>query len=274
MIERVARDIVVARFNGREAEAAVRAGARIPGRPSGLHFLTIRDARGRVASRVHAKNLVTTQGANYAIGAAMTGLAQLTAWYIGMVPANRTVTDGAMSSSVNPTQLSSATAAFVGGDVGRAVTVFGAGAAGAPLVTTIASIMSGTIAVLNLPALTTVSGAIASLGPIFVIGDTAASHAGWIENAGANVTNAVRPTWTPGSISAGAVDDSGSPAVYTMAPGLVGTVYIHGLFMISNNTIGGTAGTLYSEAAIAAGAQAVLANYSVSDVYQVSITPG
>lgn len=76
----------------------------------------------------------------------------------------RTVTDGVMSSSVSPTHLTSATAAFVSGDIGSTVLVEGAGAAGAVLVSTISSISSGTVAVLADAALTTVSGAQTSIG--------------------------------------------------------------------------------------------------------------
>ena len=76
----------------------------------------------------------------------------------------RTVNDGAMSSVTNPTFLNSATAAFVSGDVGSAVRVVGAGAAGVDLVTTVASVTSGTVAVLASPCLTTVAAAQASLG--------------------------------------------------------------------------------------------------------------
>ena len=89
--------------------------------------------------------------------------------------AGRTVTDGAMSSITNPTYLTSATAAFVSGDVGTAVRVVGAGVAGADLVTTIASISSGTVAVLTAGASTTVTGAMASLGSVgagYKYGDT------------------------------------------------------------------------------------------------------
>jgi hypothetical protein len=82
------------------------------------------------------------------------------------VPDGRTVTDGAMSSSVNPTYLDSATAAFVSGDIGSTVRVVGAGSGGADLVTTIASINSGTEAVLTDAASTTVSGAQVSIGPV------------------------------------------------------------------------------------------------------------
>jgi len=76
----------------------------------------------------------------------------------------RAVADGDMSSSVNPTYLDSATAAFVSADIGKTVIVAGAGALGVDLVTTIQSINSGTEAVLNSPCLTTVSGAEVTIG--------------------------------------------------------------------------------------------------------------
>jgi hypothetical protein len=82
----------------------------------------------------------------------------------GAVGDTRIVTDGAMSSSTNPTFLSSATASFVAGDAGKAVSVAGAGTAGAVLNGTIKSVSSGTVAVLSASAATTVSGATVSLG--------------------------------------------------------------------------------------------------------------
>ncbi len=78
----------------------------------------------------------------------------------------RTVADGAMSNTTNPTYLTSLTAAFVAGDVGTAVRVVGAGTAGADLVTTVASITSPTVAVLTLGASTTVTAAQTSLGAV------------------------------------------------------------------------------------------------------------
>lgn len=76
----------------------------------------------------------------------------------GLVTAQRahgiTVTDGAMTAS--SAVLTSATAAFVAGDVGRQVTVAGAGAAGVDLVTTIAAFTNGTTVTLATAASTTV----------------------------------------------------------------------------------------------------------------------
>ncbi len=76
----------------------------------------------------------------------------------------KTITDGAMSSVTNPTQLTSASGGWKTTDVGQPITVNGAGAAGGNLVTTIASYVSSTVVILSLPALTTVSGATVTYG--------------------------------------------------------------------------------------------------------------
>jgi hypothetical protein len=83
-----------------------------------------------------------------------------------VVVIGRVVADGDMSSVTNPTYLDSATAVFVAGDVGATVIVAGAGTAGADLITTIASLNSGTEAVLVDPCLTTVSNAKVTIGRV------------------------------------------------------------------------------------------------------------
>lgn len=69
--------------------------------------------------------------------------------------------------------------------------------------------------------------------------DTMASHSSWTENA--TYSNANRPTWTPGSIAAGSVDDSASKAIFNIN----GTTTIFGCFLCDNNTVSGSTGTLY-----------------------------
>lgn len=71
-------------------------------------------------------------------------------------------------------------------------------------------------------------------------GDTMASHAGWTENT--TYSNATRPSFTPGTIASGAVDNSASKAAFTIN----GTTTIFGAFVVDNNTKGGTTGTLLS----------------------------
>lgn len=75
-----------------------------------------------------------------------------------------TITDGAMSSVTNPTRLTSAAGGWQTTDVGKPITVVGAGAAGADLTTTIAGYLSATVAILADPALTTVVDATATYG--------------------------------------------------------------------------------------------------------------
>lgn len=75
----------------------------------------------------------------------------------------------------------------------------------------------------------------------YAAGDTMASHAGWAESTA--YSNANRPTFTPGTISAGSVDNSASKAVFNINA----TATIRGSFLADNNTKGGTTGTLYGE---------------------------
>lgn len=87
----------------------------------------------------------------------------------------RFVTDGAITASA--ANLSSATADFVSGDIGKTVVIPGAGVAGANLITTIASITSTTVAVVTDDAATTVSAANVAIGPLgtgYVVGDLVA----------------------------------------------------------------------------------------------------
>lgn len=73
-------------------------------------------------------------------------------------------------------------------------------------------------------------------------GDTMSSHSGWSEYTG--VSNSVRPAWGSGSASGGSITNS-SPVTFNINAG--GTLY--GIFVTSDNTIGGTAGVLWSTAA-------------------------
>jgi len=72
----------------------------------------------------------------------------------------------------------------------------------------------------------------------FALGDIMSSHAGWAEIT--PYSDANRPTFTPGSVAGGSVDNSASKAVFNINAS--STVY--GAFMSSNNTKGGTTGTL------------------------------
>jgi hypothetical protein len=88
----------------------------------------------------------------------------------------------------------------------------------------------------------------------------------------AKFQQATRQARTPGTVGVGSVNDSAAPAAYTMSASLAGTVYIHGLFLVSNNTIAGTTGVLHGEGEFTQGALGVQANYTVSDTYTVSLS--
>jgi hypothetical protein len=105
--------------------------------------------------------------------------------------------------------------------------------------------------------------------PTFAVGDTMASHSGWTEIAGSDVSQANRQAWTAGAVSGGSVDNSASQAVYSMLT----SITLQGLFMADNNTLGGTSGTLYGEAAFAT-SQAVQNGYTVNVTATLTITAG
>lgn len=77
--------------------------------------------------------------------------------------------------------------------------------------------------------------------PTIAAGDTMASHGGWTENQ--NYDEATRQAWTDGGVSGQSVDSSGSPAVFTIS---TDSQTIAGAFLTSDNTKGGTSGTLYA----------------------------
>lgn len=201
------------------------------------YHVIARDADGQIKWEQHVKNRVVTAGLNKVLDAAFkTGLTT-PAWYLGICSA--TVSDGAITASA--AILTSASTPFTAGDVGSDIVVRGAGASGADLTTTILSYQSAGQVTLAANAGTTVTGA----NVIFEAraADTMGSHSPWNESTA--YSNSVRPTWTPGSVAAGSVDNSASPAVFTIN---VNNTRVGGLFLADNSTKGGTTGTLYGMA--------------------------
>jgi len=76
----------------------------------------------------------------------------------------------------------------------------------------------------------------------FANADTMASHAGWAESSA--YTEANRPTWTAGAAASRQITNAA-----TVDFSINASVTIKGLFISSNNTKGGTTGTLWSTAA-------------------------
>lgn len=98
--------------------------------------------------------------------------------------------------------------------------------------------------------------------PSFAAGDTMASHGGWTEDQ--TYSNGTRPALTLGTVSGGSVDNSASKAVYNIN----GTATIGGAFVTTDNTKGGSTGTLYGGGAFSGGNRAVQSG----DTLNVTVT--
>jgi hypothetical protein len=90
--------------------------------------------------------------------------------------------------------------------------------------------------------------------------DTMASHAGWTEVSAYSQAN--RPAFTVAAASGQQVTNSASPASFSIN----GTATVGGAFIVSNSTINGTTGTLFSVAAFSQG------NKSCSNGDTVNVT--
>jgi hypothetical protein len=98
-------------------------------------------------------------------------------------------------------------------------------------------------------------GAASSNNP--AAGNTMSSHAGWTEETG--YSNATRPTCafnTATTADPSVIDNVGSAAVFNMNA----SATIGGAFLTSDNTKGGTTGTLFSAADFAAPGDRTVAN--------------
>lgn len=91
--------------------------------------------------------------------------------------------------------------------------------------------------------------------------DTMASHSGWTEVTAYD--EADRQAWTDGGVSGQSVSNTGSPADFTISTN--GTD-IGGAFLTSDNTKGGSTGTLYAAGAFSAG------DKSLDDGDELSVT--
>ncbi len=99
--------------------------------------------------------------------------------------------------------------------------------------------------------------------PTVAAGDTMASHVGWVE-----VTvydEATRPAFTTGAVSGQSVDNSASKAVFSIN---TNSTTIGGAFLSTDNTRGGTAGTLVSAGAFTGGDKSA----DAGDTLNVTVT--
>lgn len=72
-----------------------------------------------------------------------------------------------------------------------------------------------------------------------VLADTMSSHGGWSEIT--PYSNSTRPAWTPGTVSGGSVDNSGSKATFTIDT----SATVYGACMTDSSAKGGVTGTLF-----------------------------
>ena len=110
--------------------------------------------QGNRTLRTGTRSNRNSNGANNTTGVKIYEFYDMTSWDTKFYD-GKTFTDGAMTNGSNI--LTSATATFVVGDIGKMINVTGAGVAGKPLVTTIATRISATQVTLAINASTTVS---------------------------------------------------------------------------------------------------------------------
>jgi hypothetical protein len=107
-------------------------------------------------------------------------------------------------------------------------------------------------------------GLISSASPTFAAADTSGSHAGWAEYT--TYSQANRQAYT-GVESGQQVTNSASPASFTVN---AGSTTVSGAFIISNNTISGSTGTLAAEGAFTGGNRTPANNDIIQVTYSYS----
>ena len=103
-------------------------------------------------------------------------------------------------------------------------------------------------------------------GNTYAAGNTMASHAGWSENT--SYVQSARPTMSFGTASTAdpSVIATSTPVVFTIN----GTVNIAGAFVTTNNTKGGTTGTLFSVGNFTVGDRPVVSGDTLNVTYTFS----
>jgi hypothetical protein len=102
----------------------------------------------------------------------------------------------------------------------------------------------------------------------YAVGDVAAQIGGtngWTESQ--NYSQATRIAWAGGAASAGSIDNSASPAAFSINA----TDTIRGAFLVSSNVKGGTAGLIYGEADFSV-ARSVLSGDTLSVTVQLTVS--
>ncbi len=104
---------------------------------------------------------------------------------------------------------------------------------------------------------------LAGSSPTPAAADTMSSHSGWTEIAAYSQAN--RPAWGPGAASGQQVTNA-SAAVFSMN----GSATVGGAFIVTNNTISGTTGTLFSCAAFSQGNKSCSNGDTVNVTYTIT----
>ena len=104
---------------------------------------------------------------------------------------------------------------------------------------------------------------LAGSSPTPAAADTMASHSGWTEIAAYSQAN--RPAWGPGAAASQQVANA-SAAVFSIN----GTATVGGAFIVSNNTISGSTGTLFSVAAFSQGNKSCSSGDTVNVTYTIT----
>jgi hypothetical protein len=102
-------------------------------------------------------------------------------------------------------------------------------------------------------------------GNTYLAANTMASHAGWLESTA--YSNATRPVMAFSAASAGAISTSAAVSFNINA-----TATIAGAFVTTDNTKGGTTGTLYSAKNFTGGDRAVASGDILNVSYTTTIT--
>jgi hypothetical protein len=219
------------------------------------------DHEQRLVWRDGFENVVVTVGLNALLGNTFDAAAGSVLWYVGLIGAGA----GTVSITSGADAVTGSGTSFAAGDVGSDIMIVGAGATGADLITTVDAFTSGTSISVAANASATVSGANYAVEPRAA--DTMASKS-FSETS--PYSNGTRPAWTKnGAPSGGAMSNSSSKASFSINT----TGRIFGAFMASDNTKGGTTGTLYGGGLFtASGSRAVVNGDTVNAQVDLSVT--
>lgn len=206
-------------------------------------------------------NLVVTEGRNTLLGRCFDAVPADVNWYVGLIgPGTGTVaiTSGADAVTGSGT-------GFTANDVGSDMILVGAGAGGLDLVTTIDAFTSGTSVSVANNAGGSVSGAGYAVEPRAADVMNSKSF-----NELTAYSEANRQAWTKnGAPSAGAMSNSSSKARFTIN---AANTRIFGGFLTSNNTKGGTTGTLFGGGLFSVGSKLLQSGELLDVQIDLSIT--